>query len=166
VTTVSPDRPAQAAAPASPAPTQAGPPVEPAVRLAGRAVRFASLIYEAILLVPLLFLAGYLFLALTHEASAPLMRALFRLWLVCVLGAYFCYCWSRTGQTLAAKTWRLRVARPDGDPLSVARALARYVLALCGTILGGVGFWWAFLDRDGLFLHDRLAGTRVIRQPR
>jgi uncharacterized RDD family membrane protein YckC len=160
VTAASPDHPVDGSAPG--APTPAGPPV----RLAGRAVRFASLVYEAILLVPLLFLAGYLFLALTHDAASSVMRPLFRLWLVIVLGAYFCYCWSKTGQTLASKTWRLRVARPDGAPLSGAQALARYLLALWGTILGGVGFWWAFLDRDGLFLHDRLAGTRIIRLPR
>jgi uncharacterized RDD family membrane protein YckC len=129
-------------------------------------VRFASLLYEALLLVPLLFLAGYLFLALTHDAASTLMRAAFRLWLVVVLGAYFCYCWTRTGQTLALKTWRLRIARPDGTPPSLGQALARYLLALWGTILAGIGFWWAFLDRDGLFLHDRLAGTRVLRQPR
>lgn len=136
------------------------------MQLAGRTVRFASLVYEGILLVPLLFLAGYLFLALTHDAASPLMRSLFRVWLVVVLGAYFCYCWTRTGQTLASKTWRLRVARPDGSPLSMTQALARYLLALCGTLLAGIGFWWAFVDREGLFLHDRLAGTRVIRQPR
>jgi uncharacterized RDD family membrane protein YckC len=134
------------------------------MRLAGRAVRFASLAYELILLVPVLFVAGYLFIALTHDAASALMRPLFRLWLVVVLGAYFCYCWSRTGQTLALKTWRLRIARADGRPPTVRQALARFLLALWGTVLGGVGFWWTFVDRDGQFLHDRLAGTRIVRQ--
>ena len=129
-------------------------------------MRFASLVYECILLVPVLFVAGYLFLALTHDASSLVMRPLFRLWLVLVLGVYFCYCWSRSGQTLALKTWRLRVARPDGRALTVTLAVARYLLALWGTLLVGVGFWWAFVDRDGLFLHDRLVGTRIFAHRR
>jgi hypothetical protein len=29
--------------------------------------------------------------------------------------------------------------------------------------LGGGGFWWALFDRDGQFLHDRLAGTRIVK---
>jgi uncharacterized RDD family membrane protein YckC len=139
------------------------PPLSAEPRLAGRAVRLASLIYEGILLVPILFLAGYLFLAVTHDAASIYMRPVFRLWLVLVLGAYFVYCWSRSGQTLALKTWRLRIARRDGQPLSVKLALMRYLLALWGALLAGVGFWWAFFDREGQFLHDRLAGTRIVK---
>jgi uncharacterized RDD family membrane protein YckC len=29
----------------------------------------------------------------------------------------------------------------------------------------GVGLWWALFDRDRQFLHDRLAGTRIILLP-
>jgi uncharacterized RDD family membrane protein YckC len=83
-----------------------------------------------------------------------------------VLGVYFCYCWSTTGQTLALKTWRLRVAGRDGRPPPRRLALARFLAALCGTVLFGVGFWWAFFDRDGLYLHDRLVGTRIVVQER
>jgi uncharacterized RDD family membrane protein YckC len=137
--------------------------VAPPPPLAGRAVRFASLVYEGILLVPVLFLAGYLFVALTHDTGSPALVPLLRLWLLIVVGAYFCYCWTRSGQTLALKTWRLRIARADGSRLSLKLALARYVLAVWGLILAGIGFWWAFVDRDGQFLHDRLAGTRIFR---
>lgn len=129
-------------------------------------MRFAGLVYECILLVPVLFLAGYLFLALTHDASSAVMRPLFRLWLVIVLGIYFCYCWSKTGQTLALKTWRLRITGRDGRPPPPLLALARFLVALWGTLLAGIGFWWAFIDRDGLFLHDRLVGTRIVVQER
>ena len=29
--------------------------------------------------------------------------------------------------------------------------------------LGGLGVWWAWLDRDGLTWHDRASGTRMAR---
>jgi uncharacterized RDD family membrane protein YckC len=129
-------------------------------------VRFASLVYECILLVPVLFLAGYLFLAVAHDATAGVMRSAHQLWLTIVVGVYFCYCWSSTGQTLALKTWRLRVVGRDGRPPPGKLALARFLVALCGAALFGVGFWWAFFDRDGLYLHDRLVGTRIVVQER
>ena len=131
--------------------------------LAGLPVRVASLVYEAILLVPLLFLGGWLFLAFTHDASAPVMRAAFRAWLLLLAGVYFAYCWVRGGQTLAMKTWRLRLATRDAGAVSWPRAAARYLLALAGLALFGAGLLWALIDPQRQFLHDRLAGTRIFR---
>jgi len=93
----------------------------------------------------------------------PLLHALFQLWLLVVLAAYFAYCWRRGGQTLAMKTWRIRVARQDGSALSPREALARFALAVCSLSLFGAGFWWGFVDRDRQFLHDRLIGSRLYR---
>jgi len=45
-------------------------------------------------------------------------------------------------------------------------ALKRFLFALAGSLLAGAGFLWALVDRDGLFLHDRLAGTRIINDER
>ena len=148
------------ATPGEPAPTQV---LELPPGLAPLPRRFASLAYEGILLIPVLFITAYLFLALTQGTRTPLVHALFQLWLVGVLGVYFVFCWSRSGQTLAMKTWRIRVARGDGSSLSAREALARFVLALWSFLLFGAGFWWAFVDRDHQFLHDRLVGSRLLR---
>ena len=37
------------------------------------------------------------------------------------------------------------------------------LLAFASLALTGVGIGWALVDRDGQFLHDRLAGTRLIQ---
>jgi uncharacterized RDD family membrane protein YckC len=114
--------------------------------------------------VPVLFLAAYLFLAVAQDARTGLAHTLFQAWLVLVCGSYFVYCWVKGGRTLPMKTWHLRLAHADGSPLSWERAWLRYALALPGLLLIGAGFWWAFIDRDRQFLHDRLAGTRVFRE--
>ena len=132
-----------------------------APELAGLWRRFASLCYEAILLVPLLFVAGWIFTIATRSISAPWTRPALQLWLLSILGAYFVYCWRTAGQTLAMKTWQIRVGRADGSPPSMLLATARYVLALWGLLLFGAGFLWAFVDREHQFLHDRLVGTRL-----
>jgi uncharacterized RDD family membrane protein YckC len=134
--------------------------------LAPRMLRFASLVYEAILLIPILFLSAYLFLAFTRDAHTPILRHVFQGWLLFVIGAYFVYCWRKGGQTLPMKTWRLRLARSDHSQVTLGQAWLRYGLAAAGLFLLGIGFLWAFVDRDGQFLHDRLVGTRIFRVAR
>jgi uncharacterized RDD family membrane protein YckC len=131
-------------------------------RRVGLLRRFASIGYEAILLTPVLFIAAWLFLTMTQAVRTPAVHALFQLWLLAVLAVYFVYCWRHGGQTLAMKTWHIRVARRDGSALSTREAFARFLLALWSLGLLGAGFWWGFLDRDRQFLHDRLVGTRLL----
>ena len=83
----------------------------------------------------------------------------------CVVGAYFVGFWTRGGQTLAMKTWRIRLEAAAGGPVDTARAVRRYLFALVGAAALGFGFLWALLDREGQFLHDRLAGTRLSAVP-
>jgi uncharacterized RDD family membrane protein YckC len=52
--------------------------------------------------------------------------------------------------------------RCDGAPVGVGRAACRYALAWISLLSLGAGFLWAWVDRDGQFLHDRLAGTRIV----
>jgi uncharacterized RDD family membrane protein YckC len=122
----------------------------------GIARRLAGMLYEAVLLFAIAFFAGFAF----HFASrgAPLEGAL-RLahqGLLCaVFAAYFLWCWLRGGQTLAMKAWRIRLVQ-----VTPRRALLRFALALL-LVPTGVSLLWALFDRDGQFLHDRLAGTRL-----
>jgi uncharacterized RDD family membrane protein YckC len=113
--------------------------------------------------VPVLFLGAYLFLAVAQDARTGPAHTLFQAWLVLISEGYFVYCWAKGGRTLAMKTWHLKLAQVDGTAVGSGRAWLRYALAVPGLFLFGVGFWWAFIDRDGQFLHDRLAGTRIYR---
>jgi uncharacterized RDD family membrane protein YckC len=124
-----------------------------------------ALAYEALLLGALLLAAALPFVMLTHAADAIAARPLFQLYLIAVAAGYFVSQWRRSGQTLPMKTWRLRVVTRAGAPLGLGDALRRFVFALAGCAAAGAGFLWALIDREGLFLHDRLAGTRIIFVP-
>jgi uncharacterized RDD family membrane protein YckC len=128
----------------------------------GLARRALSMVYEALLLVAVLIAGALPFLLLTREADPSLARLLLQLYLLALCGAYFIWQWLRGGQTLPMKTWRIRLVTRDGAPLTLRRAVCRYLLALAGLALLGAGFLWAFIDRDRQFLHDRLAGTRIV----
>jgi uncharacterized RDD family membrane protein YckC len=125
--------------------------------------RLLSLIYEALLLAALLWCAALLFGAIEIEAATRHARALFQAYLVLVTGAYFTWQWTHGGQTLPMKTWRLRLVSVSGDTVGPRLAWLRYAIALAGSLAGGIGFVWALVDPDRQFLHDRLAGTRVVR---
>jgi uncharacterized RDD family membrane protein YckC len=132
------------------------------LRAAGLGRRMASGLYELLILVALIFIATLPFSYLFGDATHGWKRYLLQGWVVFVTASYFVWFWTHGGQTLPMKTWRFRVVRRDGAPLRWPQALHRYALAVLGFLAIGLGFLWAFLDRDRLFLHDRMAGTALV----
>jgi uncharacterized RDD family membrane protein YckC len=124
--------------------------------------RALGLVYEALLLAAVLILGSLPYVMLAGDMSREWARPLFQVYLVALAGAYFVWQWQRGGRTLAMRTWRLRLVTSEGAPVTWRHASRRFLFALPGTLLLGAGFWWALLDREGLFLHDRLAGTKII----
>lgn len=124
--------------------------------------RLFSLFYEVPLLAAVLWLAALPYTLLETELDMPHVRPAYQVYLASVAGLYFVWQWARGGQTLAMKTWRLKLERRDGRALTLRDSTLRYVAAFAGLAALGFGFLWAFLDRDKHFLHDRLAGTRIV----
>jgi len=123
--------------------------------------RLASGLYDLLLVVALLLVATFPFLAFFGDSTHGWRRHMLQLYVLGVTGAYFVGFWTHGGQTLAMKTWRIRLVRADGGKLTRARAVHRFLLSVLSFFALGLGFLWAFLDRDRQFLHDRLAGTAI-----
>lgn len=123
--------------------------------------RLASMLYEALLLVAVLFTAAFIFVAIARNATSPAIRPIFQTYLVGTIAAYFLWYWLHGGQTLPMKTWHLRLISTNGSPISLKQACLRFVLAAIG-IASGLSIIWALFDRDRQFLHDRLAGTKLV----
>ena len=145
--------------------------------------RMACWLYEGMLLFGVVFIAGYLFSSLSQTRHALDNRPGLQAFLFLVLGIYFTWFWHR-GQTLAMKTWHVKVVSAQGLPLSQSRALLRYVLSWVwflppllltiplGWPPGSIGllifvwiFVWAWLSRfhpQRQFWHDAWAGTRLV----
>ena len=119
--------------------------------------RLASMLYEAILLFAVGFIGTWLFqLAAGTLDIQGWRRHALQVFLVFLFGAYFLWCWLRGGQTLAMKTWRIRLV-----DITPAKALIRFFYALI-LVPTGISIVWALFDRDRQFLHDRLTGSRLI----
>lgn len=120
------------------------------------------LVYDGLLLTAVLWFAALPLQLIEAGLGTPHSRSLFQVYLVLVGGVYFIWQWVRTGQTLAMKTWRLRVIDASGRKITLPQALLRYVVAIGGGALAGVGFIWALFDSQRQFLHDRIARTRIV----
>ncbi|MFC5548659.1 RDD family protein [Massilia aerilata] len=151
--------------------------------------RLTIMVYETFLLLAVEMLSVALYLLVTQNSHAPLAGHGLKIFLFLVTGAYFVWCWTDSGHTLAMKTWRVRLIGPGQGRVSLQTAALRYLLAwgwflpalvACG-LLGlkgkaevsiavaiGIAAWalTAFLDKDRQFLHDRLAGTRLVQLPK
>jgi uncharacterized RDD family membrane protein YckC len=145
--------------------------------------RLACWMYEGMLLFAVVFIAGYLFSSLSQTKHALENRHAQQAFIFIVLGIYFTWFWAK-GQTLAMKTWHIRVVDVNGQALSQQRALTRYLLSwlwfipslgLCwlmdwkgpeiGVIVAGWVLIWGVLSRfhpQQQYWHDVLAGTRLV----
>lgn len=121
------------------------------------------MIYESLLLVAVLFIASFVFHLIFRDTSSLFFRPAFQLYLLLVAGTYFTWFWTHGGQTLPMQTWKFRVISVDGNRLTLKQAVARYLFAVIGIFFFGCGIIWALFDRDRQFLHDRLAGTRIVK---
>lgn len=122
-----------------------------------------SLVYEILLLTAVVLLAGGGATALAQITNPEYTRLLTRLIAIITCTAYFAWQWHHKGQTLPMKTWRMRLETIDGHRVSIRVALLRVLLATAGYLLAGITILWTVFDRDRQFLHDRLAGTRLVK---
>lgn len=122
--------------------------------------RLLCALYDGLLLSAVLFVAAFPFVALTSTLPPTLAKPLLQGYLLLVAGTYFTLFWHK-GQTLAMKTWKLRLESREGGPPSWGQAWLRYALAGANIATLGLGWWSALLRADRQFLQDHWAGTRL-----
>jgi len=123
---------------------------------------FAACIYELLSLIALWMLCTWIFVRLFGDTIHSERRYWLQFFLWLATGAYFVWCWVKTGQTLACKTWKIKLVNQTSTQLSTKQAMLRYTLASASMLVLGLGFMWAFVDKQGLFLHDRLLKMRFV----
>jgi uncharacterized RDD family membrane protein YckC len=151
--------------------------------------RLMAMLYEVFLLFAVEMLAIALYMLVTLNSQHPVAKMGMNVWLVLTAAAYFMFCWIDSGHTLAMKTWRLKVVKLGCKQVPFKAAALRFVFSwgwilpalLVRAALGwhgkgetavllavGIAAWamTALLDKDRQFLHDRLAGTRLVLLPK
>ena len=156
--------------------------------------RVACALYEQLVLLGVIaftFLVPNLGLGVLFNISLPSWLTF--IYLYAILGIYFIWYWTKTGQTLAMQTWRVRMIGPGGHHLTRRQAIWRYFLGslwivpcvllqwlfelqkwqIIEMLFAIALFLWPFsiyLDRVSPQLRqslpDRLARTRLVELPK
>ena len=128
--------------------------------------RLGAMLYDGLLVLALLFMATLPFVAVRGGEPVEPSNLTYQLTMLAVIYAFFVFFWTRGGQTLGLRSWRMRLETPDGGVPSFAAASIRFVMAIVSLLPLGLGFLWQLWDRDKLSWHDRVSGTRLVHYPK
>ncbi|MEC8326390.1 MAG: RDD family protein [Pseudomonadota bacterium] len=138
--------------------------------------RLASWVYDALATIAIIMLAQIIFLGalelllslglisksedadISHFVTTQPWNFINQFYLVCVACFFYVYFWTKGGQTIGMRAWRLKVRNLDGTPISKPQALIRAITALLG-----IGNLIVLIDfKNKRSLQDYLAKTEVI----
>lgn len=133
---------------------------------AGLLRRLGAILYDALLVLALLFLVTIPFIAIRGGEAVDPDTPGYQLTILGTAYVFFVGFWCRTGSTLGMLAWGLRVEMDDRQSPTFGRASMRFVAAMLSWAPLGLGFFWQLWDRDHLTWHDRISGTRLRYYPK
>jgi len=128
-------------------------------------------VYDSLLLAALLMVFTAASLFFTHGKAVTAETAgawvyVYRAGLIGVISGYYVLNWTRSGQTLGMRAWRLRAVTDAGKPMPLQAAALRFVLGVLAWAPAALGVLWLYVDPEHLAIHDRWSRTRVVHLER
>ena len=127
----------------------------------GIARRLAALLYDALLILAL-WMIGTLPLVIATGSDIATGNWAFRIYLVALALGYLHLSWSRSGQTLGMRAWRIQLRAARRSPASPISSMLRLGVGLISMAALGLGFISARFRTDRATWHDRASGTRLV----
>jgi len=121
--------------------------------------RLAAMLYDSFLILAILFVATVIAL-LFNKGEAIESSPVFTLYLVLVIFLFYSWFWSKCGQTLGMRVWKIQIINDYGRNPSWQVCILRLVFAVFSMACLGLGYWWR-LFRPYTW-HDKLSQTRII----
>jgi len=138
--------------------------------------RLAAMAYDSILILAIWMVVTFVVLsffgienARTVEGETvtldPIYKNILFLSMLVSAWAFFGWFWTHSGQTLGMQAWRLKVVTREGERISVAQSITRYLLAIPAFLMVGIGYFYMYLNPERETLHGKLSGTKVVLVP-
>ena len=159
---------------------------------AGLLRRLGALTYDALLLMAVIVIAGFIALPFTGgEAPSP-GNPFYQTYIFILCYVFFAWFWTRGGQTLGMRAWRLRVQNEDGSAISWSQSLLRFMAGVAAWILFGIGIYfiksepmsvryiqgiaalvvftlsslWILIDKNKRAWYDHFSSCKVVELPK
>ncbi|MGY2574889.1 RDD family protein [Vibrio sp. C8] len=142
--------------------------------------RLGALIYDSLIVLAILMIAGGVVVALMEAlvaaglgsyapyqdasdllTSHPIWSPVYTLYLALAWVSFFVYFWTRAGQTLGMRAWKIVVRNTDGNRITVTQALIRLATACLG-----LGNLTVLIDPQKRSFQDMWAKTEVVVLPK
>ncbi|WP_394128036.1 RDD family protein [Vibrio hepatarius] len=147
---------------------------------AGLFRRLGALFYDGLIIIAVEMMAAGIIIAILHALMAmgifdvggyadvsdfltnhPIWSPVYTAYLAFVWIYFFVFFWTRAGQTLGMRAWKLHLRSNDGTAVSVTQALIRI-----GTSGFGLANFTVPLDPHKRGFHDIWAKTQVVVLPK
>ena len=128
--------------------------------------RFLIMFYDAILLIALLFFASILVAVpfnIAYDGQISPTYIFYMLYIHVIACLFLGWCWTHGGQTLGAKTWRIKLISDSGNNITWSQAILRYIGSLLCWMTLGLGFLWCYTNTDRRAWNDILSKTHLIK---
>jgi uncharacterized RDD family membrane protein YckC len=133
--------------------------------------RLAAMVYDFLLIVAVSFLYYAIAIGVNvlfngvPEQGKPVDWGHFKFlvftgWILTIAG-FFCFFWTRSGQTLGMKTWNLKIVNQHNQYPNYQQSFLRCVIASFSLLFFGIGYWWIFFNPEHQTLHDKLTHTKT-----
>ena len=130
-------------------------------RPCGLGRRLAIMLYDAVVVLAVLFAATALAMAVGFREVSAARDPLFTAWLLLAWFAYVGGCWRFGGMTVGMRAWRVAIETDAGQRPGWGACLLRFAVSLLSAAAAGLGFAWALFRRDRRCWHDLASGTRL-----
>jgi uncharacterized RDD family membrane protein YckC len=121
------------------------------------------MLYDGLIVLALLIAAAAVALPLSGAQVRAGINIPYTAYLLLVWLAYLWWCWTRAGQTLGMRAWKIRIETIGGQLPGTRESLLRFGMAWVSAACLGLGYLSSLWHPDKACWHDRVSGTRLIR---
>ncbi len=115
--------------------------------------------YDSLLIIAILFATTAIALVF-NDGQAIEASHFYNLFLLLIIYIFYGWFWSRAGQTLGMRVWKIRIVSELGGNPSWSSCFLRLTFALVSIICLGLGYWWRLFKP--YTWHDHLSQTRIV----
>jgi len=125
--------------------------------------RFGGIFYDFFLLLTVLFIASFIVVIPTGITPEDRFFFLYQAYIFLVAFVFFAWFWTRGGQTLGMRTWKIKLVTEDGSKVTWSKSLIRFAVSMISWLAFGLGFLWSLRDKQHRTWHDIASKTKLIR---